>query len=124
MKKILIVDDDDTFRGAVQTALEETKRYEVKSASNAADGLNIVASDVPDAILLDIKMPGLSGIDFLEQLRSLEHGKDVKVIIMTNDSSLDTISRGAELGIKNYILKSGESLTTINDMVDKLFAGK
>src|SRR5262249_37320150 len=96
--------------------------YEVSVAADGVEGLEQVSKSMPDLILLDIMMPRMNGVEFLEHLKDLEHGHQVPVIITSNDSSLDTISRGAELGVRGYIVKSNESMKTIMASIDRVFA--
>ena len=67
-KKILIIDDDLNDLETMRLVLEKDK-YDVQTADNGADALDIVMKDKPDAILIDIKMPTLSGYDLLRLLR-------------------------------------------------------
>jgi CheY-like chemotaxis protein len=123
MKTILIVDDEAAFAEAL-TAVMDKEKYEVIAASDGLKGLEAVAKKMPDAILVDIKMPNMNGIEFLEKLAQLRGNAQIPVIITSNDSSLETISRGAEFGIRGYIIKSNESLKTIVTMIDHMFITK
>lgn len=118
MKKVLVIDDDVTFQLTMATKLKEGG-YEAISALDGEAGLLKVREEKPDLILLDINMPKLDGIGFLHQL-SKEHGDTdvIPVFITSNLSAIDKISEGVALGIKGYILKSGESLDTILAAVD------
>ncbi|OHB10017.1 MAG: hypothetical protein A3G05_01860 [Candidatus Zambryskibacteria bacterium RIFCSPLOWO2_12_FULL_45_14] len=112
MKKILVIDDDETFQKAISTKLE-LLTYQVVLASDGEEGLSKAVTEKPDLILLDIKMPKLDGLAFLKKLRANEGGLKIPVIITSNLSSIDKISEGVSLGIKGYILKSNETLDTI-----------
>ena len=121
MKKILVIDDDKAFCDLIKTSVDD-KKYEVGTAGDGVEGLEQVGKSTPDIILLDIMMPRMNGVEFLEHLKDLEHGKKIPVIITSNDSSLDTISRGAELGVRGYIVKSTESMKTISTSIERVFA--
>jgi len=71
----------------------------------------------PDAILLDINMPKMNGIEVLKKLNT----KKVPVIITSNLSSSQTISEGVALGVRGYIVKSDESASTIANAIENLF---
>ena len=120
MKTILIIDDDVSFHDVAGAALKE-RGYEVRSAKSGIEGLAAIKASVPDAILLDVKMPGMNGIEVLRSLRKDSPALHIPVIIVSNDSSLDTISEGAELGVRSYVLKASESLGSIADTVDRVF---
>ena len=112
MKKILIVDDDLTFQKTMSAKLL-TLNYEVLLASDGEMGLKSALSEKPDLILLDIKMPKLDGMGFLKALNANKEAGHISILITSNLSSMDTISQGAALGVKGYIIKSDESLDTI-----------
>lgn len=120
MKKILVVDDDQTFRELISSGVDKDQ-YHVTTAADGVEGLEQVEKDMPDIILLDIMMPRMNGVEFLEKMKEVHADKQIPVIITSNDSSLDTISRGAELGIRGYIVKSNESLKTIMSSVERVF---
>lgn len=80
MKKILVVDDEESIRLLYQEELEE-QGYEVVLAGNADEAIEQFSSAQPDLIILDIKMPGRSGIEVLHIIR--EQSRDVPVILST-----------------------------------------
>jgi len=81
VKKILIVDDDLNDLETMKIVLQKEK-YEIETADNGADALDIISADKPDAILIDIKMPTLSGYDLLRLLRERLNHK-VKMIYVS-----------------------------------------
>ena len=120
MKKILILDDDATFAESM-TATLEADNYEVKSAADGIDGLKLLETFTPDAILLDVKMPRMGGLEFLRKVNEKFGEGKMPVLITSNSSSLDTISEGVELGIRGYVVKSSESLSSLSASVARLF---
>ena len=120
MKKILVIDDDQTFRELIATGVDKDV-YEVTTAADGVAGLGQLDKNTPDLILLDIMMPRMNGVEFLEKMNETHHDKQIPVIITSNDSSLDTISRGAELGVRGYIVKSTESMKTIMGSIERVF---
>ena len=123
MRNILLVDDDTTFSEIVKGALDHDV-YAVTHAADGAKGLEALKTAKPDLILLDMKMPVMGGIEFLQKLKEMVPPLNIPVIILSNDSSLDTISQGAELGAHSYILKSNESLDKIVELIGKQFTSK
>lgn len=81
VKKILIIDDDLNDLETMKMVLEKEK-YQVDTADNGADAIDIVMKDKPDVILIDIKMPTLSGYDLLRLLRERLNHK-VKMIYVS-----------------------------------------
>ena len=95
-KKIWILDDDKSIRWVLQKALEKNN-YNVLAFGNTNEAINHFNHDMPDLIISDIKMPGESGLQFLEKVK--EKFPKIPVIIMTAfsdlDSALDSYSHGA-----------------------------
>jgi len=120
MRKILVIDDDQTFRELISSGVDKNK-YAVATAADGVQGLEEFTKNKPDLILLDIMMPRMNGVEFLEKMKEAHGEQKVPIIITSNDSSLDTISRGAELGVRGYIVKSNESMKTIMASIERVF---
>ena len=102
--KILTVDDSMTIRSIVKNILKEYD-CEVHEAENGLLGLQSIIRIIPDLIILDITMPVMDGIEMLRKLRSSPRGKDMKVLMLTAESSKENIVEIAKLGVTNYIVK-------------------
>jgi two-component system sensor histidine kinase/response regulator len=83
MKKILIIEDELAYSKLLQKELE-VQGYQVLSAENGIDGLELATQTKPDLILLDIRMPKMDGMTMLSALRRNDYGATAKVIILTN----------------------------------------
>jgi len=102
---ILIVDDDE---GVTQTfaRMLTLEGYDVKTAVNAEKGLQLAHENLPDAIILDLRMPLVDGLGFLRQFRAIDGRRTTPVAIVTGDYFLDdAVARelrelGAELRFK------------------------
>ena len=105
MPKILIVEDDKALHSAYKMILEKQK-YSVLSAYNGQEALDVLADNTVDLILLDISMPKMNGIEFLEKFKNT---KDVKVIVFSNLDTEKDIDRVYALGAHRYILKAWAS---------------
>ena len=104
MKTILIVDDEPAARYGLRRALES--RYRVAEAESAEAARVAIPTEKPDLVLLDVVMPGQSGISFLRSLR--EEGNEVPVLIV---SALDTAKTAVEalrVGAADYLVKGFE----------------
>ncbi|MGM0603074.1 MAG: response regulator [Bacillota bacterium] len=101
-KKILIVDDEKNIRLTLKTALKNAG-YEVETAVNGEDGLAKVKEDDFPVILLDMKMPGIDGIQFLQELNNKEI--ETKVIMITGYGSVETAVETLKLGAIDYLRK-------------------
>ncbi len=101
-RNILVVDDDVDNLNLVSKTLEATG-YSVETSSSGETGLKKLAQKTPDLILLDIRMPGMSGFDLLKSLR--KQSSYVSVIFLTaKNDSLDVIN-GLDAGADDYICK-------------------
>lgn len=118
-KKILIVDDDNDLNTVLVDKLNFSG-FEAIGASDGVDGLQKALELHPDAILLDLVMPKMGGLEMLEQLRKDEWGKSVKVIILTLLEKADYVAEAVENNIHGYIVKTGHSLDEITKKVEEL----
>lgn len=109
MNTILVVDDMAILREPITTCLR-ANGYTVLTATNGQEALDIIRKRMPDLILLDIGMPVMDGLALLEILRSDEKTRDARVILLTAIAEKDQIVRAANLGARDYLLKSQFSL--------------
>ncbi len=100
--KILIIDDQPGIRQLLSEILKE-EGYLIYNAINGMDGISKIEEVKPDVILLDMKMPGMDGIEVLGELKQL-HIK-TKVIMMTAYGELDPINEARHLGAYGYVSK-------------------
>ena len=110
-KKIWILDDDKSIRWVLQKALEKNN-YNVLAFGNTNEAINQFNHDMPDLIVSDIKMPGESGLQFLEKVK----GKfpNIPVIIMTAFSDLDSAVDSYSYGAYEYLPKPFDIDTAIS----------
>lgn len=99
---ILVVDDQPGIRRLLMEVLSENG-YSVEVAANGYEGLQKVKELNPDLVLMDMKMPGMDGIETLRELRRT--GQNAKVVMMTAYGELDMINEAKELGAIAYITK-------------------
>ncbi len=100
--KILIVDDDRSLRDALRRALT-LGGYEVALAEGGQDGLTQIAAGAPDAVVLDIGMPDIDGLEVSRRLRA--SGNRVPVLMLTaRDAVADRID-GLDAGADDYLVK-------------------
>jgi len=101
MKQIIIIDDDQAIRKLLTLALKGAG-YETLDAVNVEDALNKVALRVPDLVLLDLGLPGKSGLSFLSRFREWS---DAPVIVVSAVSQEDKKIDAFELGADDYLTK-------------------
>ena len=102
--RLLIVDDSIELLEAVRAALEP-KGFEVGRASNPFTGVRIAAADPPDAIVMDLDMPGMDGIEAMLHLRRIDETRLVPVIAFTGQA-LDSITFPATRPFTRIVSKS------------------
>ncbi len=103
--RVLLVEDDPRVRQLYELVLT-MEEYEVICAVNGEEGLQKAEEDSPDLIFLDLRIPKISGLDLLQMLRNNTKTADIPVVILSNYDDEATISKGLELGAKEYIIKS------------------
>jgi two-component system nitrogen regulation response regulator NtrX len=99
---VLVVDDESAIREALRMILEY-EGYEVAEAGDGDEAVTMVLSRPPDAVLLDIRMPKLSGLKALEQIRAA--GLDVPVLMISGHGNVDTAVEALKLGAQDFLEK-------------------
>ena len=112
--KILVVDDDKSFRRVMQLQLEEAG-YEVITAAEAKEALALTEEQMPALVITDLKMPGVSGMELLRSLRS-EH-PETTVVMITAFGTVQTAVEAMKAGAYDYMMKPvdfDELILTVN----------
>jgi DNA-binding response OmpR family regulator len=100
--RLLIVDDEADFRQAVSHGLSR-RGFDVAGAASGEEGLAVLRQSLPDVVLLDQKMPGISGIDTLKEIRKIS--EELPVIMLTGHGDFHTALAGIKLEIVDFIQK-------------------
>jgi len=100
--RVLIVDDEDMVRDSVSTYLEDSG-FKVDQADNGQEGLEMIRRTAPDVVLLDLRMPGMDGLEVLEAIA--KELKDVPVIVVTGAGVLQDAVTALRLGAFDFITK-------------------
>jgi DNA-binding response OmpR family regulator len=103
-KKILAVDDDATALGALRQILVQ-KGYDVSTAPNGHDALDMLGAAAFDLVILDVSMPGMSGYDVCRQIRQQPKIQDLPVIFLTAKGMLVDMAEGENAGSDLYLIK-------------------
>lgn len=101
----MIVEDDSFVMDIYATKLSH-EGFEISEAINGLEALKKLSVERPDMILLDIIMPYMNGLEFLEQVKKDDTLKDIPVILLSNLSQKEDIDKGMELGAVDYLIKS------------------
>ncbi len=100
--KILIVDDEEVIRNSISLYLRR-EGYQVEMCANGEQGLRKIESDPPDLVLLDMKLPGLGGLEILK--RAKEVREDLIIIMITAYGSIESAVQAMKVGAYDYISK-------------------
>lgn len=103
--KIAVIEDEPSIRNLYQTKLE-LEGFVVQTACNGVEGLALIESFQPDLMLLDIRMPEMTGDEMLMHVRENDWGANVRVIVLTNISRDEAPSILRFLRIDRYVVKA------------------
>jgi two-component system phosphate regulon response regulator PhoB len=106
-EKILIIDDEQDLVKLVKEILE-LEDFQVSCAYDGEEGLKKATSEIPDLILLDIKMPGVNGFQVLERLKIDETTSHIPVVMLTTSTLRQDRDKAFDLGAVDYVIKSLE----------------
>ena len=116
MARVLIVEDDRDLNAAYQVILKKAG-HTVGSALHGQEALDIVGDFNPDLILLDLLMPVMGGLEFLQHY-NLDAHPDVKVLIFTNMENSPEVTEAYSLGATRCIIKSWTAPQNLTKVID------
>ena len=102
-KKILVIEDEKPLLMAIKSKLK-IEGYNVCSAEDGVTGEEMVRSENPDLILLDIMLPGKDGFEIMEDLKS--SGNKIPILVISNSGQPVEVERAIDLGVKDYLVKA------------------
>jgi len=117
-KRILIVDDSPSVRKLVEFTLK-SKGFQVTPAEDGLQALELIGKEQFDAIILDINMPRMDGLKFLEKMRPADAYVSTPVIVLTTEGLEEDRDRAMELGATAYMVKPFKP-TQLLGFVDKM----
>ncbi len=110
--KILVVEDEVALLKVLKLKLKSAG-FNVITAWNGEDGLEMALREKPDLILLDIIMPKMDGLTMLRKIRETEYGKTVKAIVLTNLSDSSSVEKSTQAGAFDYLVKTNWQLDEV-----------
>jgi CheY-like chemotaxis protein len=114
--KILVVEDDKFLRRACSSALTQ-RGFSVVVGVDGEEGISLAKSHLPDLILLDLIMPGMTGFDVIDSLKGNESTAGIPILVISNSSADEGMQRAIKMGANGYIVKSNISLDSLCDSV-------
>jgi DNA-binding NtrC family response regulator len=116
MNSILIVDDDTQLRQSFKKLLSD-EGYEVRMAETGEKGIEAVMEKVPDLVIMDVRMPGISGLEAFQVMHKID--PKLPVIIMTAFGTTETAIEATKLGAFDYVLKPFE-IPNLLDLIEQV----
>jgi DNA-binding NtrC family response regulator len=101
-EKILVVDDEDVIRDVCCQILED-EGYEVETASSGVEALRLVSDEPFDAVITDIMMPDMSGLEFLEIIKRTS--MDICSVVITGLGTFEMATQSDRLGAREFVVK-------------------
>jgi CheY-like chemotaxis protein len=120
MRRILIIDDEDDIREVAALSLEATAGWNILTASSGAEGIEVATVEQPDAILMDVMMPGVDGpttFGYMQQNTTISH---IPVLLLTAKVQGVDQRRFAGLGLAGMLFKPFDPLTLAQQISDAL----
>jgi two-component system alkaline phosphatase synthesis response regulator PhoP len=111
-----MIEDDESFYNICSAALK-LKGYDVVHVADGGQALQKITDEKPDLVLLDIVLSGMSGLDILQNVKSIEEIKNTRIIMLTNFGTDTNVNRAMELGAEDYIMKYN---MVPNELADKV----
>jgi DNA-binding response OmpR family regulator len=119
-KRILSIEDEDSIQELITIFLEEMAGWEVLPASNAKDGFDLAKAEKPDAILLDVMMPGVDGIETFRRLQADPETQNIPVLFVTSKLRLKDPKNQLDLSKAKIISKPFDFEKLANQIGEEL----
>jgi DNA-binding response OmpR family regulator len=119
MQKIAVIEDETPIRDMYLLKLKSSG-YDARGAENGQAGLKLIEDFSPSLILLDLKMPVMTGDEMLKKLRETERGSDIRVVILTNISKEEAPHSLRLLHVDRYILKALYTPRQVVEIVEEV----
>lgn len=122
-RKVIIIEDEPAMIQLV-TLILENRGYEVIGATGGPEGLELIAKENPDLVLLDLMMPGMNGWDVYQQMKHDEHMKTIPVIVVTaKATNIDKVLGLHIAKVQDYITKPFSPAELLSS-IDKVLGGE
>lgn len=105
MTKILVAEDEADIRELVVFSLANIGGFEVVKARNGVEAVEMTQAELPDLILMDVRMPRMTGVEACARLKEIPETKDIPVIFLSAMGQEQEIRQGMDVGAEEYILK-------------------
>ena len=113
--KVLLVDDAKDFVAYMRKRLS-ARGMDVSTAYSGQEALDIISKEPLDVVVLDVLMPGMDGIETLQEIRKIK--PELQVIMLTGHGTVESAAEGMKLGAVDYLLKPCDLDTLLNSIND------
>ena len=121
--RVLLVDDDKIPKVVLSRALKEMGSNKILTADNGQQALQILFIQSIDLIVSDWNMPEMDGLELFNSVKTNDLLKSIPFLLLTSANSKDEVLKAAKAGVKNYIIKSNDTLT-FKDKVNSILGLK
>jgi len=120
MRRILIIDDEEDIREVAALSLEATAGWQVATAGSGAEGIEFAIGQQPDAILMDVMMPGGDGPSTFRKMQGISSIARIPVLLLTAKVQGVDKRRFADLGVAGVLFKPFDPMTLAEQIVEAL----
>ncbi|MBK5277982.1 MAG: response regulator [Bacteroidia bacterium] len=115
---IFLIEDDEIYAQFVKKALESSSpNYNIKTFASAEDALKAVNGTLPDVMIVDYKLPGMSGIELYEQIKSRVKGHN-KVIMLSALDDGNMVLSFIQKGVRDYVIKDETVIESLSSLLE------
>jgi CheY-like chemotaxis protein len=108
MAKILIAEDERDIRELIEFTLTQAGGHQVTKAANGQEALELAPKVLPDLIMMDVRMPKMTGYEACREMKKIDSIKDIPVVFLSAKGQETEIDTGLDAGAYDYILKPFE----------------
>ncbi len=122
MARILIAEDERDIRELIELVLTHMAQHEVIKATNGAEVVELAPQVMPDLILMDVRMPRMTGYEACTALKQIEAVKDIPVVFLSAKGQESEVEAGLQVGADDYILKPfapDELVKRVNEILQR-----
>ena len=123
MPHVLIVEDQPDVRDLVSAFLR-SKGYHVTAAPDGHEAVRELSDQAPDAVILDVSMPGMDGIELLERIRSVTRWASLPVILLTAHGSERELDRARDLGVSAVLRKGAFRFSDLEQLLERILGDR
>lgn len=118
-KKIAIIEDEEVLQKVLDIQMVSSG-YQVICAEDGESAIELIKSEKPDLVLLDLLIPKVHGLDVLRTIKKDASTKKIPVIIFSNSSNEEEIEEGKKLGAIDYFVKASADLDELKEQIDSI----